>query len=492
MLERLTVDLNPNSPKHNKKQKIFIDEVLKAASNKQQYELKKKKLVSLPSDHPDYEITLSRVTELEALLENGYKRFHYGGGIRGGKTTVVIVALLMLCKFFPRSRWHIVRKSFPVLTGNTVKSVEEILRYSQDIYWKRSPQEYFCQFPNGSRIYFITESYNQDKQLTKFLGMETNGIVFEQLEEIQKDSFDMICSRAGSYLGVDGPMPPALIMDTFNVTYTWVKEEIHDAFVNGTLPADEFYCEALPEDNPWVTKDQWANWDKLDEETKNRLIKSIWDIPVKDQFFSSFDEKRNVSKIPLMFDFSKHIIASFDFNVDPMTATLSQSDGANYIHFLREFRIENSDTYGLCAEIKPLIEGMEHLLIVTGDASGNNRMSGTRGHINHYQIIKEQLGIRESQIKVPSVNPGISDSRVFMNSLLEKLPEFLIDPSCKHLIKDFKFVEKTIGLDGKVGIAKGGINRNLGIDNNMLGHLSDTARYACHFVLIHWLKLHKS
>lgn len=491
--DRTTVFLNPEHPKFNSKQRMFFDTVMRACSNSQQLQIAEKRLLALQAETPEYEVLSERIVELEGLLENGFKRFWYAGGIRGGKTYIVLAILMILCKIYPRSRWHIVRKSFPVLTGNTVKSVEEILRYSQDIYWKRSPQEYFCQFPNGSRIYFITESFNQDKSLSKFLGLETNGVVFEQLEEIQESSFEMICSRSGSYYGAVGPMPPALIMGTFNVSYAWVKEKIHDKWIEGTLPADEYYCEAIPEDNPWVTKDQWDNWEKLDPETRRRLIKGIWDIPIENQFFSSFSEERNVSKVPIPLDFNEHIILSFDFNVDPMTCTVSQSNGVNFIRFLREFRIENSDTFQLCEELDKVIEPkLRHLIIVTGDASGNNRMSGTRGHINHYQIIMSQLDLRVEQFKVPSSNPFISDSRVFMNSLLYSLPEFLIDPSCKHLIRDFKFLEKIIGLDGKVEIAKRGTNIHLNVDNSTLGHLSDTARYACNLVLYDWFKFPKS
>lgn len=492
MLDLVTVNLNPESEKFNPRQRLFFDTVMKSVSDFQQHQIYQEKLSALSPDDEEYLPTLCRFEELELALETRYKRFHYGGGIRGGKTIITLTIIIMMCKIFPKSKWHVVRKSFPVLTGNAVKSVEDILKHSENVRWKRSPAEYYCQFSNGSRIYFITESYQQDNQLTKFLGLETNGFLFEQLEEINEKAYPIICSRAGSFYGVDGPMPPGLILTTFNPTYSWVKKEIYDADKRGELASDEFFCEALPSDNPYVTKDQWDSWAKLDPDSYNRFIKGVWDIPIENQFFNYFSEEKNVSKEPLELDLTEHIVLSFDFNVEPMTCTMQQSDGHSYMRVIKEFRAMPSDTYALCDLIRPIIYGMEHLILITGDASGSNRISGARNHINHYEIVKAELGLKNEQFRVPSANPFISDSRVFMNSLFYRLPEFLIDSSCEYLIQDLKFLEVAIDNDGKVEIQKTGINKSLQIDNKLLGHMSDTLRYGCHSMLPDWLKLPKS
>ena len=173
-----------------------------------------------------------------------------------------------------------------------------------------------------------------------------------------------------------------------------------------------------------------------------------------------------------------------------MTCVLAQTDYHSFIRVIKEFRIPDSDTYGMCEAIKPYILGYEPNTIVTGDASGKNRMAGTKGHINNYQIIKEQLGV--TRFQVPSVNPLISDSRPFFNSLLQRLPEFVLDESCEYSIKDLKYVLVGTDPDGNMGIQKAGINEYLGVDNKTLGHLLDCLRYLAHTTFTDWLSIPKS
>jgi len=129
---------------------------------------------------------------------------------------------------------------------------------------------------------------------------------------------------------------------------------------------------------------------------------------------------------------------SFDFNVDPITCISAQHYGGK-IRILKEFRLRNSDIFALCDAIKT--EYGNTPFIVTGDASGANRSAMTKGAMNYYMIIKEQLQITRSSFRVPSFNPSIKNSRVLLNSLLEKHPDFFIDASCQFLIGDLMAVE---------------------------------------------------
>jgi phage terminase large subunit len=132
------------------------------------------------------------------------------------------------------------------------------------------------------------------------------------------------------------------------------------------------------------------------------------------------------------------IILSFDFNVDPITCLACQSYGES-VRVLREFRLRNSDIFALCSEIKKYYQGKE--FIVTGDASGANRSAMTKGAMNYYMIIKEELNVPRSNFKVPTFNPSIKNSRVLLNSMLEKYGDFYIDSSCEFLINDLLYVE---------------------------------------------------
>ena len=336
----------------------------------------------------------------------------------------------------------------------------------------------------------MAEGFDRDKDLDRFKGLMTNGFLLEQAEELQYDLFQKAIERAGRWFGVK-VMPPPIILATFNPTFGWLKKRIHDNYRDGTLKAPYYYLQALPDDNPWNTAEQWNSWQNLDPETYARFIRGEWDIKISNQFFHSFNRERNVSKEEIEIDLSEDLWLSFDFNVDPMTCILGQSDGRSWLRVIHEFREPNSDTYSLCERIRPFIYGREHLVKITGDAAGSHRISGARGHINQYQIIQTELGIPNDQFHVPSANPFLADSRVFMNSLLFRLPEFKIGPYCEYLMSDLMFVETELNRSGEITIRKSGLNTNLQVDNHEIGHLSDCLRYFAHVVLYDWFRWEK-
>ena len=172
------------------------------------------------------------------------------------------------------------------------------------------------------------------------------------------------------------------------------------------------------------------------------------------------------------FDSNEITRISFDFNVDPITAIVSQF-ADNKIKFVREFRLANSDIYALCDQIKAAYPTAA--FIITGDASGQNRSALTAGNINYYNIIQQKLSLADGQMVVPSFNPSIADSRVLCNSILQNF-DVLIDSSCKYLIEDLKYVE--VKEDGSIDKAK----------DSHRGHLLDAWRYTLntwHSHLIH-------
>ncbi len=417
---------------------------------------------------------------------NSIQFWFYGGAIRGGKTFVTLGLLVILCRMYSGSRWHVIRKSMTDLYATSIPSLEKIIKGSS-VKWSRSPNNYFCEFASGSRIYFISENYNQDKDGDKFKGLETNGIVFEQLEELQEKTYQIAISRIGSWYDTT-PKCPAFAFATFNPTYNWVKKKIHDKFVKSPPKPPFYYLQALPDDNPFVTADQRRAWEQLDEQDYNRYIKGSWDVKIEGTFLSSF-KNHHIGNAGI----TQHsaLWFSFDFNVDPMTCTVWQTDGATWAKCLMEYRIPDSDTYTLCKMIRDDWD-LTGEVYVTGDAAGSARNPAIRHQLNHYDVIREELGLRKSQFKVPKINPLISQSRMFCNAVLKSLPELIIDDTCKYLIEDCRFVQVHLNAEGNVAIKKTGMNKFANIDNRQLGHLLDTMRYFLHVALSDFVNVPKS
>lgn len=451
-----------------------------------------------------YEVTMREAAihkEIEAKKERGelpqdyvskirVRYIFYGGAIRGGKTFGIFFMLVLLCRLFPGSRWHVIRRSYPDLLKSSIPSMEKILK-GVPVRWNRSTSNYFVEFKNGSRVYFISENLARDPELKSFLGLESNGFVCEQAEELSEKTFERCKERAGSWYDTEPCVPPPLIFLSFNPTYGWLKD-IRDKAVAGELQLPYVFMTALPSDNKLVTAEQWAQWGDLDPESYARMIEGSWDIKVEGRFLYTFQEKLHVKAMPYVEDLPVYM--SIDFNVDPMTCILFQAASSGYFHVFKEFRIPDSDTYELCAQVKEyvIVHNMHSRLYVTGDASGMNRMSGARKHINQYEIIRTELGIPGHRFQVPSANPFLTDSRTFCNSAVHSLPSFSIDPSCEHLIKDLLFVVITRDQEGKVKIQKSGKNPYAGVDNSLLGHLLDCLRYGMHTTLSSWIRIPKS
>lgn len=425
---------------------------------------------------------ISNVVEL-----NPIRYLFYGGAIRGGKTFVCLAILCLLCRKYAGTRWHIIRRSTPDLKSTTIPSLEKILK-NANVRWNRAASDYFVEFPNGSRIYFMSENFKNDKDLDRFKGLETNGVLLEQIEELQEATFDKCKERVGSWYVKN--MPPALIFSTFNPTWNWVKTRFHDVWQKNGVQAPFYYLEASPDDNPFVTDDQRRHWELMDSQTKARFIDGIWDIEVEGQFMFGFSDEH--VKEDISFDVTEDTYFSFDFNVDPMTCTVWQTDQMSYAHCVEEFRIPDSDTYALCAAIRDKYPLHNMSMYVTGDASGANRMSGARNHINHFDIIHEELGIPFNRMKIPTHNPFISDSRAFVNAFVEHFENFGIHSSCEWLIKDCRFVLSGIDEKGKVEIKKKGYNKFANMDNAQLGHLLDTMRYFIHAAFPDFVRYHRS
>lgn len=486
----VTVNLNINSDKANLRQIEYVQFACKIIADYQKLHKFEVAYNSADKDSPGY-----YEARRNYLLQKR-KCFHhpieisYGGGIRGGKTFGALAILIILCKAFPKSRWGVVRKSMPAIQ-NAINSTKKVIANSPNVYWKLGQKESFVQFDNGSRIYFLAENYAQDKQHTKFLGMEMNGFLFEQLEEITEAGFNMIKSRAGSWYNVTGAMPPPLILTNFNPTFGWVKKYIYDSWRKGELKWYQKYFPALAKDNPFVTPEQWRMWSTLDADTKARMIDGEWDIEVKKAFLHSFKADRHVKR-NIEVNWNDYIYLSFDFNVDPMTCVLFQTDGRTYFRVPLSWKEANSDTYALCRKIKPLIQGKEHLVRVTGDASGKNRISGTDGAINQYQIIQQELGLKTTQFILPKFNPPISDRRVLSNSVIEHIDDFCIDERNEALIKDCQFTTVSHDVNGDLAIDKKGINEYTGEDNRLMGHLMDCLTYGIIVKFHDFVKIPKS
>jgi hypothetical protein len=89
------------------------------------------------------------------------------------------------------------------------------------------------QFINGSELLFMAESYDEDKDLNRFKGLEVNGAGLDEVNELQEVTFYKVQERIGSWNKAIG-QPPIVCLATCNPANNWVKSIIYERELEGT------------------------------------------------------------------------------------------------------------------------------------------------------------------------------------------------------------------------------------------------------------------
>jgi hypothetical protein len=191
-------------------------------------------------------------------------------------------------------------------------------------------------------------------------------------------------------------------------------------------------------DNPFIDpKEIDSAREQLDEATfRCEFLAEDVTLAVN-KFIYNFDRKRHVVKglqiIPHL-----PIILSFDFNTEPITCLVGQCDGLERVRILDEYRLMNSDIDELCQRI--LTDYSDKMLLVTGDASGQNRTALKRD-LNYFKEIKRVLRLGMGQFKLGAANPPIKNTRVLCNALLARHTDYLFSDRVPYLINDIEECE---------------------------------------------------
>ena len=157
-------------------------------------------------------------------------------------------------------------------------------------------------------------------------------------------------------------------------------------------------------------------------------------VDTSNKFMYSFDKEKHVGKCEI--DYNHPIKLSFDFNLEPFATIIYQTPDNDTIKVIDKIRLNNSDIYQVCDAIKAKYPN--HFFIVTGDASGKNRTGVARGKTSYWYIIKQELGLKDVQIRLRGINLGLIESRVLCNSALQH-KKIIIDESLKELINDCQY-----------------------------------------------------
>lgn len=372
---------------------------------------------------------------VDAVFSGKYSFLCYGGAMGGGKSYVCLATLILLAKVYPKSKWCVIRESIPTLKKTTLETFKKLVPTSFVKSYNQQDQVYT--FQNDSQIFFMAEDFKNDKDFDRFKGLEVNGFLLEQIEELQEALLAVCFVRAGRW-DIEKMPPRPLILANVNPTLAWPKSKIYDRYTKNQLPDDWFYEPAKISDNPRLFND--ANYmhnvtAHLDDITRRRLIDGDWTAFAVDKpYLYKFAIDKHVKPI---YKPNLHlpILTSFDFNVEPMTALIGQKESEMVGYVFDEFEIKTGSTEEMCDIIAPAYKDWWLNTQVTGDATGRNRQAVTMGNLNHYRVIKDRFKLSDRDLLVPKQNPSHKDSRVLGNSVLQHASYFITE-NCEKTIVD--------------------------------------------------------
>ena len=372
---------------------------------------------------------------INAVFSNKYSFLVFGGAMGGGKSYVSVAILILLAKIYPNSIWCIIRESLPVMKNTVIPTFKKICPKNFILNYNQSEQK--VHFTNGSQLWFMAEDYANDKDFDRFKGLEVNGFLLEQIEELQEGLLDICTIRAGRHK--ISPMPKPLILATVNPTMNWVKKRIYTPWLQNTLPKSWYYLPSTIEDNPALSQDKEyiERFDNLDPITRRRYIEGDWTaFKIEGQILYCFDHGRHVRSAKYELNPHLDLWFSFDFNVNPMTCLVAQRPALNNIVVVDEIRLENSHTEAICKHLLSKYPGYRY--IVTGDASGTKRSTTTAGGITDWHIIVKTLKLKDFQIRKRKANLPLNDSVTLCNSILYHT-NLQIMHHCESVIADVTY-----------------------------------------------------
>lgn len=406
----------------------------------------------------------------------------YGGAIRGGKSYWLILMFHSLAVLYPKSKWLLLRESTPTLERTLIPTFQKLLDEGLNVYIKDFNRKlYTVTYHNGSQLIFMSENFDQDKELNRFRGLEINGAGMDELNEFHKETFTKIIERSGSHICESAP--PIKILCTCNPSQGWVKDDFYTRHVTHTLPASWAYIPAKITDNPYVSEEYIESLkENLPPLDYQKFVNGDWDIVLSENPFAYEYKSNKHESDKAVFQPGRQFKISFDFNLNPFGCIFFHQfrDAAGeHIHFFDEMTIENGNIPVMVDRIMERYGQYIHLCEITGDSMGSRRSMGERDFASLYDQLLRGLKMSKGQLKVAANNPTHENSRADVNYVLYKFPDLKINPTtCKNLCSDMRLVQ--CDAFGQI------IKRNRNDLTQRADHL-DCFRYAIHSFLKRWI-----
>jgi phage terminase large subunit len=347
------------------------------------------------------------------------------GGAGSGKSVFVSAKILRrVCEETPH-KILVIRKVANTLKDSVysefLSRIEEWGLYGHVIVNKT---EKSFTFDNSNVI--MCKGLDEPEKIKSIEGITS--IWIEEATELTEDDFDQLVLRVRGEK--KNYVQFILSFNPIDENH-WIKKRLVD-------PGEATVLHTTYKDNLFLDEDYIETLNSLKH--TNSLYYQIyclgeWGVvDTSNKFMYSFDQEKHVKSSAFNPELSVKL--SFDFNLEPFAVVVYQTPDKDTINIIDKVRLNNSDIYHVCDFIKAKYPN--HFFIVTGDSSGKNRTGTARGKTSYWYIIRQELQLKDAQIRLRSRNLGLIESRVLCNSALQH-KNVNIDPEMTELINDCKY-----------------------------------------------------
>ena len=303
------------------------------------------------------------------------KRFHesearfkgFSGPIGSGKSQALCQEALKLSYVNAGRTGLLGAPTYPMLRDATIASLTEYLD-SLDIEFTVNRGENYLVIPEvGSRILF--------RAVEEFERLRGSNLAWFGVDELTYTSED-------AWLRLEGRLrdPKATELCGFAVWtpkgYDWVYERFLVRKVDGyeTVIAKPFENRFLLEKIPDYYERLASSYDKrfYEQEVLGQYLELH-----AGRVYCAFDRKQNIVEREV--DPEKPLLWALDFNVDPMSSVVAQTDDGQVVA-LDEIVLSRASTHQACEEFVRRLPRHERGLVVYADASGARLQIG-RAHV---------------------------------------------------------------------------------------------------------------
>ena len=286
----------------------------------------------------------------------------------------------------------------------------------------------------------MAESYDTDKELNRFRGLEINGAFVDEINEIQEETFNKIIERSGSWFHSRGC--PSKILASCNPTQSWVKEKFYERYKTNTLPTGMAYVPAKIFDNPYIPKEYFESLKMLPRYQYEVFVEGNWDVSLKTggEFYKCFELDSHVGKTIYNPELPLHI--SWDDNVNPyLPCGVFQIQGKE-VRMIDEIAGENPNNTikAVCNEFKRKYPAHTAGLFVYGDATAQKEDTKLEKGYNFFRLVQDNLVQYKPSMRISKSNPSVAMRGMWINTVLEKGIggiKIIIGDNCKKTINDF-------------------------------------------------------